>query len=108
MSEAEEIKSRVNEMTSINFSITKCPQKVFRRFSEFCKTETNNNYSFALKLLLDGMEGNVKEALLFQQYIELKAELDELKVLVMNISTKSEPEKKKRKTFGKAPEKKVE
>jgi len=66
-------------VTTINFSITKCPIVIHKRFVDYCKKESNDNYSFGLKLLLDGMDGNVKEATLFQQYIELKGEMKELK-----------------------------
>lgn len=71
-------KEKVEELTTINFSITKCPMKVFKKFSEFCKSETNDNYSFGLKVLIDGVEGNVKEALLYEQYMELNARVTDL------------------------------
>ena len=89
-------KEEVEELTTINFSITKCPMKVFKRFSEFCKHETNDNYSFGLKVLLDAIDGNVKEAMLFEQYMELKAELNDLKGSLM----KQGKEKTKPKTMG--------
>lgn len=92
----EEIKERVVDLTTINFSITKCPEKVFKEFSEFCRRETGNNYSFGLKQLLEGMKGNIKEALIFEQYIELKAEVGELKKQVAEFSGTP----KKQKTFG--------
>jgi hypothetical protein len=93
----KDIKQRVSELTTINFSITKCPEKVFQRFTDFCRKETGNNYSFGLKLLLDGMEGNIKEALIFEQYIELKAEIEDIKASL----AETKPEKKKKdKTFG--------
>ena len=72
------IKDRVNDITTINFSVTKCPLKVYREFVAFCKEETSDNYSFGLKLLLDGMKGNIREATLFQQYLEMKERLDKL------------------------------
>jgi len=64
--------------TTINFSITKCPIETYKKFVDFCKKETNDNYSFGLKLLLEGMEGNVKEALVYQQYMELKQRVEKL------------------------------
>lgn len=94
----EDIKERVEKLTTINFSITKCPIKVYKRFVEFCKGETNDNYSFGLKLMLDGMDGNVKESLLFQQYIEIKERLDKIEI-VLNDKDDVE-EKSDVKTFG--------
>jgi len=69
MSEAKE---RVEDLTTINFSITKCPLKVFKLFSEFCKSETNDNYAFGLKMLIDSRDVNVKEVVLYEQYCELR------------------------------------
>ena len=74
----EKITKRVEKITTINFSITKCPHKVYQKFVEYCKNETNDNYSMGLKMLVDAIEANIKEALLFEQYMELKARMDEL------------------------------
>jgi len=100
--EKEKIQERVADLTTINFSITKCPEKVFQRFSDFCKSETNNNYSFGLKQLLDGMDGNIKEAVIFQQYIELKAEVEDLRIELAEVKELKSPTAKKNKTFGTA------
>jgi len=93
----EDKKSRVEEITTINFSITKCPMKVFKRFSDFCKSETNDNYSFGLKLLVDGMEGNVKEALMYEQFMELNARVQDLEAKYEPVQTET---KSKPKTLG--------
>jgi len=61
---------------TINFSITKCPIAIHEAFVNYCKKETNDNYSFGLKLLLDGMKGNVKEVTLYEQYLELKKKVE--------------------------------
>ena len=56
-----------------------------------------------MKLLLDAADGNVKEALLFEQYIELKAEVEELRKEISEMTTavqEEETKKKKIKTFG--------
>lgn len=75
---AEEIKDRVLNITSRNFSITKCPEKVFQQFIEFCKEESNDNYSMGLKLLLDARRTNIKEVLLYEQYMELNDRVNQL------------------------------
>ena len=47
------------------------------------------------------MEGNVKEALLFEQYIELKAQFEELERQFVELTNRDDPPKKKGpKTFG--------
>lgn len=70
---------QLKDLTTINFSITKCPIKVFKAFSEFCKTETNDNYAFGLKMLLESRETNIKEIILFEKYAELRDEVEQLK-----------------------------
>jgi hypothetical protein len=86
-------KEKLEEMTTINFSITKCPMKVFKRFSEFCKKDTNDNYSFGLKMLLDARESNIKEVILYEQYMQLKDEVEQIKhtLSVQNEVQRSEP-----------------
>jgi hypothetical protein len=93
-----EIQEKVNKLTTINFSITKCPIKVYEAFTQFCKEETNDNYSFGLKILIEGIKTNAKEATLFQQYLELKDEVAELKQLIAQSGDK--PKSKKIKTMG--------
>ena len=95
-------KDKVDEITTINFSVTKCPLKIYKKFTEFCKLESNDNYAFGMKLLLDSREANVKELVLYEQYIKLKAEVDELREMVV---TKTKTEKGGPKTFGSRGEK---
>ena len=95
-----EKKDKVEDITTINFSITKCPLKIYKRFTEFCKQETNDNYAFGLKLLIDSREVNVKEVVLYEQYTKLKAEIDELREMIM--VKESKPKATKVKTFGSA------
>ena len=95
MSDKKDTKERVEEMSTINFSITKCPLKVYREFTEFCKQETADNYSFGLKTLLEGMQTNMKEEIMYEEMCKIKARLD-------NLENKEpeEPKKKSLKTFG--------
>ena len=72
-------KERIEDITTINFSITKCPMKIFKTFREFCKKETNDNYSFGLKILLESREANVKEVLLYEHFLELRDEITSIK-----------------------------
>lgn len=100
MSEEEkikEIREKVVNLVTRNFSITKCPEKVYERFVKFCREETNDNYSMGLKSLLDARDANIKEILLFEQYMELNERVCKLE----QAKETPEPEKKeKNKTFG--------
>jgi hypothetical protein len=89
-----DMKDKIDDLTTINFSITKCPLKVFKGFSTFCKQETNDNYAFGLKMLLDMKEANVKEVVLYEQYLELRDEIEILKDKI------GEPKKIRPKTMG--------
>ena len=91
----DELKDRIDDITTINFSITKCPLNVFKAFSAFCKKETNDNYAFGLKLLLDSREANVKEVVLYEQYLELK---DEVEIIKKQLERLEEPSKEKQTT----------
>jgi len=72
-------KEKIEELTTINFSINKCQLAVFKRFREFCVKETNDNYGFGLKLLLDLKDANAKEMVLYENYLELKEEVEIIK-----------------------------
>lgn len=99
MSEEEKtVKEKVEELATYNFSISKCPAKVYEEFIRFCKKETNDNYAFGIKLLLDGFKTNVKEVTLFQQYMELKDEVAKIKQEIEALKGSDKP--KKIKTMG--------
>jgi len=98
----DKTKDRVKDITTINFSITKCPHRVYEDFVGFCKRETNENYSMGLKLLTEGMKTNIKEVVLFEQYMEIKQELQEMRIeleLLKELPDEEEEEKEKTKTF---------
>ena len=100
MSEEDTKREKVISMTTRNFSITKCPERVYEDFVGFCREETNENYSMGLKLLMDARKVNIKEALLFEQYMEVKAELRELRESMVPAPEEKEPVKKVPTTFG--------
>lgn len=93
MTETEEMQDKIKRLETINFTITKCSPDVYHEFKTFCQEETNDNYSMGLKLLLEARNANIKEAVLFEQYQELKERIDALE------NAKSET-KKKPKTMG--------
>lgn len=92
------IKEKVLDLVTVNFNIKSCPEKIHQEFSEFCKVEANDNYPMGLKLLLDAKNSNIKEALLFEQYMELKVRVEELEKQLQQ--QPDEPKKAKPKTFG--------
>lgn len=90
----KDTKDRVEDLTTINFSITKCPLKIFKRFSQFCKQETNDNYAFGLKMLLDALDTNVKEVVMWEQITALRDDFEKHKAEDQPV------ERKKPKTMG--------
>jgi hypothetical protein len=105
----KKITERVKDLTTVNFSITKCPQKVYEEFVAFCKEETNDNYSMGLRDLLNGMKSNIKEVVLYQQYMETKDELNQIRAELARMQTEMVPEQEtetKPATFGKKETKK--
>ena len=94
----DEIKKRVEGIATINFSISKCPVKVYEDFVQFCKEETGDNYAFGLKMACEALKGNAKDAVLFQQYLELKERVDVLEEKLNE--GKVESKAKGPKTFG--------
>ena len=106
--ENESVRDKTLKLVTRNFSITKCPEKVFQDFSKFCKDETNDNYSFGLKMLLDFKNTNIKEVVLYEQYMEMKArvadlieEINELRTQILDQPVTKEDTKESNKTFGK-------
>jgi len=70
--EEKNLKERVESITTRNFSITKCPEIVWKEFTDFCKLETSDSYAMGVKLLLDAHKTNAKDLMLYQKIIELE------------------------------------
>ena len=87
--EKDEKGEEMQEATTINFSIKNCPMAVYQEFSRYCKKETSDNYSFGLRTLLESRKANIKEALLFQQYVELKERIEKLEAAVSKLASKN-------------------
>jgi len=60
-------RERFMKLATINFNITKCPEAIYKEFIAFCAKESNDNYSFGLKLLLAAFKQNIKETILYEQ-----------------------------------------
>lgn len=101
-------KERIEKMQTMNFSITKCPLAVYEEFTDFCKAETNDNYSFGIKLLLNANKANIKELMLYEQYMLLAERVKALEETIAALTTNKqenetpteEPVKKTPKTMG--------
>lgn len=94
-------RDKVMKMATINFSITKCPQKVYEEFVMFCQSETNDNYSMGLKMLIELYKTNAKENHIFNKLEELESEIEQLKKQPNNpTETQTQPDEKTKKTFG--------
>ena len=98
MSEDKDIKTKVRDLATVNFSITKCPVKVYEAFIDFCKSETNDIYSMGIRDLMEARKTNVKEVVLYQQYLEIKEEVVELREQILELREQMKGPKSK--TFG--------
>ncbi len=90
------IQERVDERTVRDFWITNCPEKVWKEFNTYAKEETNNNYSIALKLLLNTNKSNAKEKLLYERYIQMDVRMRQLEKnqnMILEFISKEETEK---------------
>ena len=86
---------------TINFSITKCATDVYQEFIAFCRKEANDSYAFGLKLLMDSVKQNIKETVLYENLMELKDEIFQLKQeMAEKPKTEEVVEEKKPKTMG--------
>ena len=94
----DNIKTKVRDLATVNFSITKCPVKVYEAFIDFCKSETNDIYSMGIRDLMEARKTNVKEVVLYQQYLEIKEEVVELKEEISELREQIKGPKKR--TFG--------
>lgn len=82
----ENIQKRVNDMTTRTFWITNCPEDVWREFNEYAKTQTNNNYSIALKLLLGISKTDAKSSVLYERFIDLDKRVIDIENNIIHIA----------------------
>lgn len=99
--QAEGIKSKVDEMTTRNFTISGCPEKVFMEFTAYSKKEVANCYWMAIKQLLDLVNINAKETVLYEKISTMD---DRLKVIENKEFTPEVNGGSKVRTFGKRTE----
>jgi len=70
--ESKDVKDRVESLTTRNFYVSNCPEKVYKRFVDYAVRETGNNYAMAVKQLLDIAEGDVQQAMMYEKVIKLE------------------------------------
>jgi uncharacterized protein YoxC len=99
--EDKTIKNRVEDATTINFSITKCPYKVYKEFVDFCKEETEDKYAMGLKLLIDAKNKTATVEGLFKAILSLQEQIDEINQRDGEAMVSSDVTKPVVKTFGK-------
>ena len=80
------IQKRVSDMTTRTFWITNCPEDVWKEFNEYAKTQTNNNYSVALKLLLGLYKTDAKSSVLYERFIDLNKRVNEIEKNIITIA----------------------
>jgi len=54
-------------------------ESIHNAFKEFCKVECDDNYTMGIKRLLEAYESDFKYEMLYNELMELKADLAELK-----------------------------
>ena len=65
------IEERIDAITTRNFTISGCPEKIFKEFVQYASSNTANCYWMALKELLDLVKANAKENMLFGAMTDL-------------------------------------
>lgn len=92
-----EVKDSVDKILKRHFTVGECPETVYQEFVAFCKAEYANNWAAGLKILMERHKVGGLHELLAKDIQEL---FDRVEVLETKPEVKSEPEKKKRATFG--------
>lgn len=75
---SDDVRKRIEQITTRNFTISACPEVVFRRFSDYAKAHTSDAYWMAIKELLDIAEANAKELVLYEKVNQLQMRIDQL------------------------------
>ena len=86
------LKERTDGLIVKSFSICSCPIKIIQEFKEFCMSETKNDYSMGLKVLLERNKINFQQEIFAMKIQELESRLEPLE---------NKKEKPKNLTFGK-------
>ena len=87
------VQKLVESKMTTNFKISGCPMKIFNDFKQFALEEAGDNYSMAIKILLDNVKTDLKMVFVLR-------ELDDLRVKIMNIESQNSQESQpRRQTF---------
>lgn len=101
--QADNIRNVLGDDGTIRFGIkTKnTPENlaIHDAFKKFCEQECNNDYTLGLKFLLDAIASDYKYESLSERINYLKAELDDLKIKLENLSVKPKKEEEKEVAF---------
>lgn len=88
---------------TIGFNIkakdTEQNQAVHSGFREFCKSETDNNYTLGIQKLLEFYESDFKYSILYENIRQLQVAIDDLKSSVVTLQEKPKDNKKDDGTF---------
>lgn len=63
---------KVDDITVVNFMVNECPLTLLKKFKAYAKEHTRMNYPLAIKRLLESAEANAKEAMIWENIMELK------------------------------------
>lgn len=92
------VKELVESKMTTSFKISGCPMKVFNEFKQFAIEEAGDNYSLAIKILLDYVKSDVKTIMLLEEIENLKGQIININQEIEKLKEKPSP--KKQKYFG--------
>jgi hypothetical protein len=97
------IQERIDAMTYIKpFPIKECDLLTIKRFIHFCRFNSKNDWGIGLKMLLDYVDADAKNIMIFDKMMQLEGELEGLKTEISSLKDKMN-EKKERVGFGVKP-----
>lgn len=69
---------QVENITKINFGVSGCPAKAFKKFKIFSAEKANGSYALAIERLIEVAEANMKEIYIFGELRKLNERVDKL------------------------------
>ncbi len=71
----EKKEMNVNGVDARTFTISKCPANIYNEFVDFARRETGNNYTMAIKLLMERAKNHEKTVSMLSEIQQIRKEL---------------------------------
>jgi len=98
------IKERIDAMTYIKpFPIKEVDLLTIKRFINFCRFNAKNDWGVGLKVLLDYVDTDAKNVMLYNKIMDLESQLEAMSSRITELAEKPK-ETKKKGTFGRGGE----